>query len=259
MKSVVVTGGSEGLGLAIAKAYGKAGLCVVLAARKEDKLKRAATELARMGIKTEICSVDLGNETGPAYLFSKYPDADILVNGAGIGRLGEVLKGSSEKDNNMLDLNCRSVMALCCLYGKAMCERGSGLIVNIASTGAFQPGPYTALYYATKSFVLSYSRALTEEWKDKGVHVSCVCPGPIDTAFYAKSGGKVPWYAAKPDHIAEYVITKAPKKAVVICGLRDRLLLCIPTLIRMYFVKQDKQRILKKIAQEDQKTIEDII
>lgn len=259
VRTVLVTGGSKGIGLAVAKAYGKRNMQVILAARHREDLITVQKECEQEGMMVDIFAVDLADEQGPFSLFKQYPDIDILVNAAGMGNLGPAVDTHIEKDQTMVDLNCRAVLVLCKLYGKQMQKKRHGLIVNIASTDAYQPGPYTAAYYASKSFVLSYSRALHEELKEDGVWVSCVCPGPVRTDFYEKSGAVVPSYAITPEKTAAYIVKKAEKKTVVICGLRDRLLLCIPSYIRMMYIKHQKKHVLEQVAQEDQEHVEDII
>lgn len=258
MKRVLITGGSEGIGRAIALWYARRGYALILTARDPQHLCETAEEAERAGAQVRWLSGDLSDEKTVYALHEAAGEIDVLVNCAGIGRNGAALESPDGTDEKMIALNCTALALLCRLCGRDMAGRGSGLIINIASTGAFQPGPYTACYYATKAFVLSYSRALREELRGSGVHVCCVCPGPVRTAFYSKANGRVPRTAMTAEETAAYALERAEKKAVVVCGLRNRILLLIPSFLRMKAVGWIKRR-SEKIAQKDQEHVENVI
>jgi short-subunit dehydrogenase len=113
---------------------------------------------------------------------------DLLVNNAGFGARGAVAELDRAVQARMIDVNCRALVELCHAFLPAMIERRSGAILNVASTAAFQPGPWMAVYYASKAFVLSFSEALHEEVKDRGVRVTALCPGPTRTEFADVAG-----------------------------------------------------------------------
>jgi short-subunit dehydrogenase len=115
-------------------------------------------------------------------------EVSFLVNNAGFGSNGAFLDLPVEKEVEMVELNCTSLLELCHRFGKDMAARKSGRILNIASTAGFQPGPYMATYYATKAFVVSFSEALAHELKDSGVTVTCHCPGATATEFAGRAG-----------------------------------------------------------------------
>jgi short-subunit dehydrogenase len=187
MTTVLVTGGSGGIGLAIAKRFAATGYDVVLAARSRDKLDAAATALAPARVETIIA--DLATPAGPGEVLGAVERAgmtvDVLVNNAGVGLFGPFAETALERELAMVQLNVASVLALtkACLPG--MLARRRGHVVNVASVAAFLPGPYQSVYYATKAFVLSFSEALAEELRESGVAVTAVCPGPTATGFHA--------------------------------------------------------------------------
>ena len=109
----------------------------------------------------------------------------MLVNNAGFGDFGDFATASPEKLDQMIELNVGSLTRLCRVYVPGMLARGSGRIMNVASTAAFQPGPLMAVYYATKAYVLSFSEALAEETRGTGVTVTALCPGPTASGFQA--------------------------------------------------------------------------
>lgn len=246
MKKVLITGGTGGIGLALARCYAREHAEILLVARDEKKLADAEPVLREAGAASVRCLAgDLTEAATVPSLAALAADTDVLVNCAGTGRTGAALVGSMEADEKMVELNCTALMTLCRLIGRRMAARGSGLIINVSSTGAFQPGPYTACYYATKAFVLSYSRALAEELRPYGVRVCCACPGPVRTDFYQKSGGAMPHTAMSADRTAACILKQAEKKTVVICGLRNRVLLILPSWLRMKAVGVLKRRALR--------------
>lgn len=250
MSTVLITGGSQGIGLELAKRYAADGSQLILAARDRVRLMEARNEIqAHYHVKTEMISVDLSLPGSAAALYEKVKDrnVDILINNAGIGFTGMSWEIPVEEEEKMLQLNTCTLMTLCKLFLKDFVEKGSGTIVNVASTGAFQPGPYIAGYYAAKAFVLNYTKALREEAKPYGVHVCCLCPGPVDTDFYMKSGGKKPRLIISAEKTAEIAYREiARSKPVIIPGFLNRLALVLPEGIRTSFVRNTKLKNLKR-------------
>ena len=242
MKTALITGGSEGIGFAMAKWYAKRGYAIILAARNKDKLRQAAYLLRKYKVPVTAVSVDLAKSKQVHRLVEVCGEADVVIASAGSGGTGDALSRDVQEDEKMVMLNCVSVMDLLKLYGRKMEVRGSGTLVTIASTGAFQPGPYIACYYATKAFVLSYTRALSEELKGTGVHVSCICPGPVRTRFYEKYGGQVPFGAQRAEQVAE-CLSLGEKKPVIISGMMNKLLFVVPATLRMKAVGYMKKGI----------------
>ena len=110
------------------------------------------------------------------------------MNNAGYGDASAFATSDLNAQLGMVDLNIRALVELTHIYWPAMLGSGKGGVLNVASTAAFQPGPFMAIYYASKAFVLSFSEALWEEARDTGVHVSCLCPGSTESAFRARAG-----------------------------------------------------------------------
>jgi len=162
---------------------------LVLASRNAAKLEDLAATLRRdHGCEVLTYAIDL-SAAGAAQRMFEYTRGerlciDVLVNNAGVGMIDEHVALDAARLHHMLQLNVVAVAELCHRYGGEMMRRRSGAILNIASTAAYQPTPYCAAYGASKAFVLNFSEALAKELEDFGVRVSCLCPGPTDTAFF---------------------------------------------------------------------------
>ena len=186
-KNVLITGASSGIGLAMAKDFANRGANLILTARSEDKLMQLAKDLSGKGIKTHVFIEDISLPNSAQKLFNQVNAAelevDVLVNNAGYGRWGNFDECPMEDYENMVHLNVTSLTELSYLFVDQMVKRGSGGIINVASTAAFFPIPYSAVYAATKAYVLSLSEALNFEYSKKGVHVMAVCPGATESKF----------------------------------------------------------------------------
>lgn len=191
-KTVLITGASSGIGKEFAKIFSKKGCNVILVARSEEKLGKIKDYLTQKYENNVVYYVkDLTAENAVKELYDEvksdgYP-VDYLINNAGFGSNHGYIETDYEVHENMVKLNVLSLMELCHCFGKDMCERKSGKILNVASIAAFSAGPYMSVYYATKAFVLSFSEALSEEFSEYGVSVTCLCPGPTETNFGAVS------------------------------------------------------------------------
>ncbi len=157
------------------------------------ELEALADEIVAKGAQRRplIVPLDLG-EPGAIDALARALDAaeaqaEILVNNAGFGLLGPVETLDPAEQLGMIDLNVRALTALTLRFLPGIVARRGG-ILNVASIAAFMPGPNFAIYYATKAYVLSFSEALTQELRASGVKVSCLCPGPVETGFQARSG-----------------------------------------------------------------------
>ena len=189
----IVTGASEGIGAELARVFAARGHDLALVARRADRLEALADEIVARGAERKplVVGLDL-SETGAIDALAQALDeagarAEILVNNAGFGLLGRVETLDPAEQLAMVDLNVRALTALTLRFLPAIVAT-QGAILNVASIAAFMPGPNFAVYYATKAYVLSFSEALTEELRPSGVKVSCLCPGPVETGFQARSG-----------------------------------------------------------------------
>ena len=200
-RTVLVTGASSGIGEAFARQLARDGAHLLLTARSEDALDRLAEEFRGLGAQADVFAHDLGTPGAAATLYERVTEAghsvDVLVNNAGFGKLGDFDAFDAATYESMITLNVTNLVALTRLCLPDMIRRGTGGVLNVASTAAFQPVPYFAVYGATKAFVLSFSEALSAEVADSGVHVSCLCPGPTTTGFAERAdmgnmgGGRV--------------------------------------------------------------------
>ena len=180
----VVTGASSGIGASFARALDARGYSLLLVARRRERLE----ELARTLKRAEVLTADLGDEAEVARVAAhalSLGDVEILVNNAGYGTNGEFLALDGAREVAMVKLNSLTPLELAQRLLPGMVARRSGGVINVSSIGAFQPVPYMATYGATKAFLLSWSEALAHELRNTGVRVTCVCPGPTATEFFA--------------------------------------------------------------------------
>lgn len=191
-ETVLITGASGGIGLDLAREFARHGYNLILAARNVDRLQEIAAELRDTGVRVEVIARDLANAQAAAGLLREIRErglvVNILVNNAGFGLHGKFAELAVAEQVGMIQLNVTTLVALTRLLLPGMLERKHGRILNVASTAAFQPGPFMAVYYASKSFVLSFSEALAEELRGSGVTVTALCPGPTRTGFGERSG-----------------------------------------------------------------------
>jgi short-subunit dehydrogenase len=191
--TALVTGASSGIGAAIAKELASRGHSVALTARREERLQSLATDLtSEHGVAADAVACDLGEpaerERLADELRARGRTVEVLVNNAGFGHQADFSTSPRERMVEMVRLNIEAVVDLTSRFLAPMTERGRGTIINIASTAAFQPLPGSAVYAASKSFVLSFSEAIRTELRGSGVTVTAVCPGPVRTEFTEVAG-----------------------------------------------------------------------
>jgi short-subunit dehydrogenase len=189
----LVTGASSGIGEELARLLAREGHDVALTARSESKLEALAAELrGRHGVRAEVIPADLADAAGPKRVFEalreRRIDVHVVVNDAGVGMHGAFAQNDVDAQLRLLQLDVVSLTQLTRLLLPPMLARGAGRILNVASTAAFVPGPFMAIYYASKAYVLSLSVALANELADTGVTVTALCPGPTRTQFDAVAG-----------------------------------------------------------------------
>ncbi|MBR3356703.1 MAG: SDR family NAD(P)-dependent oxidoreductase [Solobacterium sp.] len=249
MGTVLITGSSRGLGLSFARLCAKRGDAVLLHGRNEQRLLQAQEALKSEvpGADIRYFVQDLAEEDGALKLYEQVKDLGVtmLINNAGVGYTGPAAEISAQREKNMVQINVLAVVQMTRLFLADMKECG-GTILNISSTGAFQYGPLIAEYYASKSFVLSYTKAAAREWQGTPVCICCFCPGPLRTDFYAESGLAVPRIAMDPDQAAEYALSHIRHGAVIIPDLLSRAVRVLPERLRSEWVWQDKKRALRK-------------
>lgn len=188
----LITGGSAGIGVELARVFAANKFNLILVARNEARLNQIADELrGKHGIETKTLVKDLSLASAPQEIFDTLHDTpvSVLVNNAGFGWRGTFTECDLQKTAlDMMHVNMDSLVALTRLFVPPMLARKSGRVMNVASTAAFQPGPFSNIYFATKAFVLSFSQALSEELNGAGVTVTALCPGPTRTEFFERAG-----------------------------------------------------------------------
>jgi uncharacterized protein len=191
--TALITGASSGIGAEIARQLAERGQNLTLAARREEKLTELASEFHdRYGIRAGVVACDLGEEDERARLEARIGElgleVEILVNNAGFGYAGDFFDAERQRQVDMVKLNVEAVVDMTGRYLPAMVRRGRGGILNVASTGGFQPMPKSATYGASKAFVLSHTEALHQELRGTGVSMTALCPGPVRTEFSDAAG-----------------------------------------------------------------------
>jgi short-subunit dehydrogenase len=188
----VVTGASAGIGAELARVFARHGHELALVARREDRLRALADEIATICPRRPIViAADLAApgaaKTIGDELRSHGAEPQYMVNNAGFGLVG--LAGTRDRAETlaMIDVNVRALTELSLAFLDSL-ARHKGGILNVASLASFLPGPGMAVYYATKAYVLSFSEALHSELKARGVRVSVLCPGPVPTEFAERAG-----------------------------------------------------------------------
>lgn len=191
-RTTLVTGASSGIGRELAERFAADGDDLVLLARSEDRLRELGTELqSTYGVSVTVVVKDLAEPAAPretvAALDDRGIEIDVLVNNAGFGTHGPFVESDPERTLDEIQVNVAAPTDLARRLLPGMVERGTGGVLNVASTAAFQPGPNMAVYYATKAYLLSLSEALTEELDRSGVTVTALCPGPTATGFQSRA------------------------------------------------------------------------
>jgi len=188
----VVTGASSGIGAEVARELARRGHELVLVARSADRLEALADELADQGRTAHVVPADLADPAARAGLLGQLTarglTPQVLVNNAGFSTLGPVHRRPPEEELALVEVDVAAVVDLCTRFLPTMVARGSGAVLNVASTAAFQPLPGQAAYAAAKAFVLSYTRSLAAELDGTGVSATALCPGPVHTGFGEAAG-----------------------------------------------------------------------
>ena len=213
----LVTGASSGIGREMAKYLDHLGYELIIVGRSKEKLEQLASTLSK---KPKIIVMDLMLESNikSLYVLTKNENIDILINNAGFGTFGTFTETELTTELEMIDLNIKTVHMLTKMFLKDMKKKDKGYILNVASSAAFQPGPLMATYYSTKAYVLRLTEAIYYELKkeNSNVHISCLCPGPVDTNFNQVAGVS---FAVKPksaEEVSRYAIDQMLKNKMLI-------------------------------------------
>jgi short-subunit dehydrogenase len=188
----VITGASAGIGAELARVFARNGHALVLVARREERLRALAAEITAAGgakpfaLPMDVAQPDGAVRIGEALAAQGF-EPQYIVNNAGFGLVGRAATLDRDEQLAMIDLNLRALADLSLSFVESLARHRGG-ILNVASVAGFLPGPGSAVYYAGKAFVLSFSEALHSELKPRGIRVTCLCPGPVATEFQARSG-----------------------------------------------------------------------
>jgi uncharacterized protein len=188
----VITGASAGIGVALAREFARHGHELALVARRGDRLNALADEIAATGasrpivVTADLTQSGAGKIIGEA-LAAQGAEPQYMVNNAGFGLVGTAASRDRDEQLAMIDLNVRALTELSLAFVDSL-ERHHGGLLNVGSIAGFLPGPGSAVYYASKAFVLSFSEALHSEFARRGIKVSVLCPGPVPTEFAAVAG-----------------------------------------------------------------------
>ena len=248
----VVTGASMGIGAAFTAALAARGYDLALIARSSDALATIAARVREQGGgRAEPFAADLADPAAVERVANDvealFGRVDLLVNNAGFGAYGPFESVGSIRHAGQVRLNIEALVALTDRFVPAMLARGSGGIINVASTAAFQPVPYMAVYGATKAFVLSFSEALSEEFRGRGVRVLALCPGPTSTNFFKIAGEGAQLGSRRS---AEQVVATALRaydrgRSYVVDGAANRLMTVSQRLLPRTIIARAAGRLMK--------------
>ena len=248
----LITGASAGIGHAFAHGLAERGYDLIVTARRRERLEDLASRLRAEhgGMRVEIVVADLADPAAPAAIALEAErlemNVDLLVNNAGFGTHGRFETLAPDRERGEIAVNAGALVALTHAFLPGMLERGRGGVINVASTAAFQPVPYMAVYGATKAFVRSFSEALHEEVRGRGVRVLAVCPGPTATEFFDISiaAPRGPIRTAR-DVVRTGLRAYDAGATVVIDGVHNRLLIGLSNLIPRRWATKVAGRIMR--------------
>lgn len=242
---VLITGATSGIGEEIARRCSQEKYDLVLVGRNQRKLSQLKKEFETNRYLPQVTTIklDLSKKESAVDLFDKLKKKSlvphIVINNAGFGIYDEVINYDCDKLHEMITLNISTLTQICTLSCKKMKEHSiSGLIINVASTGAFQPLPYLSAYGASKSYVLYFSQALQQEVKDMGITISTLCPGPTKTKFEQRANPQKKSFFKKDSTMSAqevaqicYAESIVQKKNLVVCGTQNKIGSVLGTLL----------------------------
>ena len=242
-KTALITGASSGIGYAFAHALAVRHMNVVLVARSEERLRSLATELSRQyHVRAEVIVADLSQEHAALSLQREVEQRglviDLLINNAGFAINGFFETIAPERDHQQVKVDVTTVVDMTHAFVPSMVARGEGAIINIASTAGFQPLPYMAVYGASKAFVLSFSQALSEEYRGHGLRVLALCPGATETPFFDLAGeaASVGVRRTPEQVVATGLLALERGQSIVVDGRANALLAFAPRLLPRWLV-----------------------
>lgn len=213
----VITGASSGIGESMAYYLNDMDIDLILVATNEEKLQKVKSKL-KESAKIVVCDLRFEEEVFQLYEKLKKENIDIFINNAGFGLFGDFDKTDLDRELEMIDVNIKAVHILTKLFLQDFVKRDSGYILNVASSAGFMAGPHLDTYYATKNYCLKLTEGIYEELRrnKSNVHISALCPGPVDTNFNRVAKGKFTIKGANKDFVAKYGIDKMFKGKLII-------------------------------------------
>lgn len=253
-KIVLITGASSGIGYELAKIFSSNSYDLILTARNKEKLIDLKKNIEdKSKAKVYIYAMDLSSSNGAEELFNNIEKdnlkVDILINNAGVGICELFCNSSVENLENIISLNICQLTILTRLFVDKMIKRKSGSIISICSTGAYQPGPYVAVYYASKAYLRSFSQALENELRGSGVKLMTVYPGAVKSNFSHNAGTKDLSNAMSSKEVANIIFNDYKRgKTRCIPGFMNKISIMVSKIIPGYI----SANIVRKIK-ENQK------
>ena len=229
-RSALITGASSGIGAELAALLAAEGYCLYLVARDEQRLRQLAGRLSEAhDIRCTPITADLSEPGSVEAIYRAAPDIEVLINNAGFGLYGRFESTDMDTEMDIIEVNIASLTRLTKVYLPGMIAQRRGHIMNVASMAALMPGPFMAVYYATKAYVLSFTEALAAEVAGTGVTVTAFCPGATRTRFeavaHAESSSLYRGRVMDPGEAAAAGYHGMMKgKAVVFPGIANRIL-----------------------------------
>ena len=233
MKTVLITGASSGIGKETAFVYARNNFDLVLVARREEQLESIKIEIEKKySVSVAVISMDLSQIESALLLYTKIKDMkiciDVLINNAGFGVKGDFKDTDTDKEEQMLILNMITLTKLTKYFLNDMLRQNSGLIINIASTAAFQGIPKFSTYAATKAYVLHFSEAIAVELRNTNVKIKAICPGPTNSEFAKTAnanGSKAFRNIPEASEVAEFIYKSGTNsKTTIIYGIKNKLM-----------------------------------
>jgi len=252
-KYALITGASSGIGAEFARQLAEEGYSPILVARRKERLVELGKEIEHeFSVDCTILTADLSYMSECARVFEyieKLP-VGIIINNAGFGDCGAFVDGNLEKELSMIDVNVKAMHYITKLALRKFRMQKGGYLLNVASSAGLYPdGPYMATYYATKSYVVSLTRAIATELNELGfsrIHISALCPGPVDTEFNEVADVEFALKGITP----QYCVSEA------IRGMKQQKLIIVPSLVMKLGVIGSRflpERLLSKIVGHQQK------
>lgn len=246
---VFITGATSGIGYEMAKLFAKQGYDLILSGRNQERLEQIKENfLQKYKGRVVILAKDLSFNMAALELYKEVKaqglEVDIVINNAGFGYVGEFCGESVQRDEQLLQVNVSSLTQLTKFFALEMKQRGNGKILNVASTGAYHPGPYTAVYYASKAYVLSFTEALATELRPYGVSICALCPGATKTNFSMRAGKRQVQGAMEPAFVAQKAYEGLLKnKRIIIPGVLYKLFVLLPKKIITPLIGRQQHRL----------------